>query len=210
MDNDLSILMFERKKQTPAKTWWEQDIFHPAIARALKVDRSEMGGVFALAPFRLFHDGEKHVILAPFPAPRMLGPVDHDWLDIATVIAWNPQDDTAEIMGDVQPQLVGNFDDSEQGTIFSSPRDFFTQWMMDRAAFFVRWMQSRKGEWAHGATERDLTPGKLAVGDINKIRWSGLPDTIHCRGLSTQEVNRAILRQANLPRAVSQNQRMVA
>lgn len=210
MDNELSTLNYMRSKDTPGKTWWNCDAWHPAVGRALKIDRQEMGGVYALAPFRLWHDGERHLILAAYPAPRILGPVDPDWLDVEAVIAWCPLTDKSFVLGDETPQTVGRFPSTEQGTVFASPRDFLTNWAIERAAFFARWVQSRNGEWAHGATETDLIPGKLAIGEIDKIRWSGLPETIHCRGINPQNLNRAVLRQANLPRIVAQAERMAA
>lgn len=208
--NALSTLLFMRKKDTPAKTWWNCEPWHPAIGRALKIDRTQEGGVFALAPFRIWHDGERHLVLAAHPAPRMLGPVDDDWLEIANVIAWEPQSDTARVLQDDNPQLVGHFTDREEGTLFHSPRDFFTAWAIERAQFFGRWLAEKKGTWAHPAPERDLAPGKLAIGDIEKITWTGLPGTIHSRGINPHILNKAILRQARLPRAVAQEQRFVA
>jgi hypothetical protein len=162
-----------------------------------------------LIPFRLWNDGERHVILAAHPTPRCLGPVDLDWLGIESVIAWDPRKDTATLLP-ADDALVGNFGATDAGTLFASPRDFFTEWMRARAAFFVRWCESRRGEWAHGAIEFDLAPGKLIVGDVEKTTLSGLPETLHCRGIAPQQVNRAIIKRANLPRAVSQEIREVA
>lgn len=208
--NALSTLLYMRRKETPAKTWWNCEPWHPAIGRALKIDRTQEGGVFALAPFRLWHDGERHLVLAAHPAPRMLGPLDDDWLEIANVIAWDPTTDKASIVGDDNPALVGHFTDREEGTLFASPREFFTAWAIERAQFFARWVAERKGTWAHPAPERDLVPGKLAIGNLDKITWAGLPRTVHARGINPQALNKAILRQAHLPRAVAQEQRYVA
>lgn len=210
MQNFISAYDYDREKETPAKTWWHLDLFNPAIYRALRIDPKDVGAPYAVQPFRLYHDGDRHVVLVPFPQPKILDEYDNDWLGVEHVMAWNPVDDTAYIMGDAQPQLIGNFEDDGQGTIFASPRDFLTELVRARASFFVRWCQSRKGEWAHGAREYDATPGKLAVGDVSKIRWSGLPHTLHCRGIDPQQINRAVLRQANLPRAVAQVQRIAA
>lgn len=208
--NALSTLLFMRKKDSPAKTWWDCDPWHPAVGRALRIDRAAEGGVFALAPFRLWHDGERHLILAAHPAPRILGPVDPDWLGIENVIAWEPQTDRATLLGNEDAVLVGSFIDREEGTVFRSPREFFTAWAMERAQYFTRWVATRQGKWAHPTPERDLAPGKLAIGDINRIQWRGLPATVHARGIDPQTLNKAILRQANLPRAVAQEQRFAA
>lgn len=197
-------------KDTPAKTWWECPDWHPAIGRALRINREDEGAPFALLPFRLHHDGERHLVLAAHPAPRCLGPFDWDWLGIETVIAWDPQTDRASILGDDAPALVGRFADREEGTLFRSPREFFTTWAIERAQFFARWCATSKGAWAHPTPERDMVPGKLALGDLAKIQWSGLPATIHSRGINPATLNKAILRQANLPRAVAQEQRFAA
>jgi hypothetical protein len=208
-NNIVSAHFHALERDTPAKTWWNADANHPAIARALRIDRQALGAPYALIPFRLWNDGERHVILAAHPTPRCLGPVDLDWLGIESVIAWDPRKDTATLLP-ADDALVGNFGATDAGTLFASPRDFFTEWMRARAAFFVRWCESRRGEWAHGAIEFDLAPGKLIVGDVEKTTLSGLPETLHCRGIAPQQVNRAIIKRANLPRAVSQEIREVA
>ena len=208
--NAFSTLLYMRSKDTPGKTWWNCAPWHPAIGRALKIDRTQEGGIFALAPFRLWHDGERHLVIAALPAPRILGPVDDDWLEIETVIAWDPQTDRAFVIADDNPQLVGHFADPSEGTLFRSPRDFFTAWAIERAQYFGRWVATQKGTWAHPVPERDLAPGKLAIGNIDKIIWSGLPATVHARGINPATLNKAILRQARLPRAVAQEQRFVA
>lgn len=208
--NVVSAHFHALERGTPAKEWWGADATSPAIARALRIDIGQTGAPFALLPFRLFHDGDRHVILAAHPTPRALGPFDWDWLGIDTVIAWDPVTDTAYVRGDVGPRLVGTFKTRDDGTLFANPRDFFTQWMRARAEFFVRWCESRKGQWAHGATETDLAPGKLIVGEIAKADLTGLPQTIHCRGIDPRLVNQAVLRRAQLPRAVGQNLRIAA
>lgn len=208
--NALSTLNYMRAKGTPAKTWWDAPVWHPAVSRALKIDRQQEGGVFALSPFRLATIDGKHVILAAYPAPRILGPVDDDWLSIEAVIAWNPLTDEATVLGDPEPQTVGGFTDTDHGAIYASPLEYFQSWAIARAAFYVRWCASRKGEWAHGVTETDLIPGALALGPLDNIRWRDLPASIEARGIDPMTLNRAILRQANLPRAYAPQRRVAA
>lgn len=208
-ENILAAHDYALAKDTPAKTWWSADANHPAIARALRIDRSALGAPYALIPFRLWNDGERHLILIAHPAPRCLGPVDLDWLGIESVIAWDPRKDIAALLP-ADDALVGNFADDAEGTVFTSPRDFFTEWMRGRAAFFVRWCESRKGDWAHGARERDDAPGKLLVGELERADLRNLPAILHCRGIAPQRVNKAILKRAHLPRAVSQEIREAA
>lgn len=210
VQNIVSAHQHALSKDTPAKTWWHADYAHPAIARALHVDPGQLGARYALAPFRLWKDGERHLILAAYPAPRCLGPVDWDWLGIQSVIAWEPRTDAAFVLGDPVAQLVGTF--ANQPALYASPRDFFTDWMRARAEFFVRWLNSRRGEWAHGATERDDLPGMLAIGPLDQIRWnpSSMPENIECVGLDPAVLNRALLRAARVPRAHQAGVRAVA
>ena len=205
-------LLHALSKQTPAKTWWDAEAWHPAVGRAMRIDRTAEGGVYALAPFRLAKVNEKHVILAAYPAPRILGPVDPDFLGIEQVLAWNPVDGSTEVLGDPVPQLFGAFTSTDVGTLYADTRDFFTAWAQERAAFYVRWCQSRRGEWAHGATETDLVPGALIIGKPEQIRWrpSTLPETLNCVGIDPTTINRAVLRAARLPRAVGTAQRIAA
>jgi hypothetical protein len=199
-------------RETPAKLWWMANRLHPAIARALSVDAKEYGAAYALAPFRLAKIDDKHLILAAWPAPRMLGPFDWDWLGINHVIAWDPVTDAARVIGDPGAHLIGAFPDAETGTLYGSPRQFFTDWMRARAAFFVRWTESRKGEWAHGAVEKDLVPGMLAVGDLEKVRWqpSQLPSDLLTVGIDAARLNRLILKSARIPRARNNQLRVAA
>lgn len=200
--NDLSARLYALNKDCPGKTWWDADPMHPAIARALRIEMAEEGAVFAKVPFRLAKLDGAHVILAAYPSPRCLGPVDGDWLGIETVIAWSPQNDAATILGDDTAQLTGRLTD-DTPAVFGSPRIFFTAWMRARAEFFVRWVESRKGTWRHGATEYDLAPGALAIGPLDRIQWrpSALPQNIEAVGIDPAKLNKAILKAARVPRA---------
>lgn len=208
--NHVSKYAFALKSNTPAKEWWHCAATHPAIARALKIDRSQMGGVYALAPFRVFHDGEKHVILAAYPCPRILGPIDMDWLGIEAVIAWNPLDDTATILGDHTPGLFGSDGEgTDPFTLYASPRAFLTDWAINRAQAFVRITTLRKNKWAD-AEDKDAPPGALAVGPIDKINLTQLPREFAAQGFDAVELNRTIIKQARLPRAYTAQNRAAA
>ena len=202
--NALSARLYALNKDCPGKTWWDADPMHPAICRALRIDPQEEGAVFAKAPFRLAKIDDRHVILAAYPAPRLLGPVDGEWLNIEAVVAWDPRTDEASVLGDLEPQLIGA---TAEGTIFGSARAFFTAWLHARAAFFVRWIASRKGDWAHGAIEHDLAPGALAVGPIDAIQWnpSALPAELRAVAIDPAKLNRALLKAARIPRAYAAN-----
>lgn len=209
--NDLSARLYALNRETPGKVWWDADPMHPAIARALRINPAEEGAVFAKAPFRLAQIEGRHVILAAYPAPRMLGPVDGDWLSIERVIAWDPRTDEATVLGDSEPQMVGRLTE-ETPALYASPRAFFTAWLRARAAFFVLWCQSRAGTWTHGAPEHDLIPGALAIGPIDAIQWrpSTLPANIETVGVDAAKLNRALLRAARVPRAHNSSLRAVA
>jgi hypothetical protein len=206
--NHVSQYAYALKANTPAKEWWHCAATHPAIARALRIDRSQTGGVYALAPFRIYHDGEKHLILAAYPCPRILGPIDMDWLGIEAVIAWNPLDDTATILGDHTPGLFGATE-GDNFTLYASPRAFLTDWAIQRAHAYVRLTQLRKNAWAD-AEDRDAAPGALAVGNIDKINLTQLPRDFAAQGFDVAELNRTIIRQARLPRAHSAQNRAAA
>jgi hypothetical protein len=209
--NNLSARLYALSKDCPGKAWWDADPMHPAICRALRIDPADEGAVFAKAPFRLAQIDGAHVILAAYPTPRMLGPVDGDWLGIETVIAWHPRSDAATILADPEPQLTGRLTD-DTPRLYASARSFFTDWLRARAAFFVLWQQSRKGKWAHGATEHDLAPGALVVGNVDAIRWrpSTMPENLECVGLDAKKLNRALLKAARVPRAHQSSVRAAA
>lgn len=209
--NDLSAYFYAYDRPTPAKAWSQAPLYHPAIARQLRINRQDEGGVYALLPFRLATVDGQHRILAAWPCPRFLGSDPDDHLVIDTVIAWNPIDDTAAVLGDPVPQLAGRFPDPETGTIFASPRAFFQAWCAARAAFFVRWRDAMRKPWSAAPTETDLVPGTLLIGQPEAIRWnpSALPAQLTVQGIDPARVNKAIFRAARLPR-VSSDLRAVA
>jgi hypothetical protein len=194
------------RKECPAKIWWDCEPYHPAIARALKINRQETGGVYALTPFRLWNDGERHLILAAFPCPRILGPIDMDYLDIEAVLAWNPVTDEAHILGEAQSALFGADGESGQPfTLYKSPRAFLTEWAINRAHAYVRITELRKNRWSD-AEDRDAPPGALVIGSPEKVNLTQLPREFAAQGFDVADLNRAIIRQARLPRAhASQN-----
>jgi hypothetical protein len=210
IQNLASAHAFTVAKDTPAKTWWDCQPYHPAIARALRIDRAQTGGVYALAPFRLWNDGTRHLILAAYPCPRILGPIDLDHLEIQSVLAWNPVTDEAEILGDHTPGLFGRNGEGEDAfTLYASPRAFLTDWAINRAHAYVRLMQLRQNAWAD-AEDRDTPPGALACGPIDKINLTTLPRDFAAQGFDVSELNRTIIRQARLPRAHTAQNRAAA
>lgn len=206
--NDLSVYVYALDKDTPAKTWWSLPFYHPAIARQIRIDRQDDGGVYALAPFRLgMVDGE-HRILAAWPC---LAFTWRDHLDITTVLSWNPRDNTVTVLGDPEPQLVGPFTDPDQTTIFADPRSFFQEWARIRAAYFVARTTALAADWQAAPDERDILPGVLIAGDAAKVRWhlSALPASINIVGADPKTIERAIFKAAHIPR-VRGNLRAVA
>lgn len=210
--NDLSARLHAIKKDTSAKTWWDADPVHPAICRALRIDPDQHGAFYAKLPFRLARVDDKAVILVAHPTPRVLGPVDMDHLGIEQVLAWDPTTDAIHMLGDKHPQLFGGFTDTERGSIFGTPRDFFTAWLRERAAFYVRWKEMQSGEWRHPATETDLVPGALLTGAPDKIRWrpTTMPAELACVGIDAKAVNRALLKAAHIPLAHNNSLRVAA
>lgn len=207
MDNALSEYWYALGKDTPAKRWFYADTWHPAVSRALGIDRAQDGGAFALMPFRLAKHNDAWTILAAYPTPRCIGPeIDEDWLNIEVIIAWNPATNHVEIIGDIEPQIVGRpagfYSHEGTGTLFGQPRPFFQAWARDRARFSGYVAQHAGKQWSALPNEPDLAPGALIVGDVNKIRWSAhaLPKSIECVGCDADAINRAMLRGLQLPR----------
>lgn len=203
IDNTLSIYLHALKKDCPGKTWWNCEATHPAVYRAMRIDPSDFGASYAVAPFRYFK-GERHLILAAYPAPRILDPVDENWFGIETVIAWEPNSNQAYPLEDPSPQLAGRLDD-EAHTLFADPRAFFQAWAIRRAQFAMKRQEARSNRWHAIPAERDETPGALILGDVDRIPWHPtlLPDHIECVGVDPKVVNKAIFKAARLPRVTA-------
>lgn len=194
-------------KDSPGKHWWNLPFDHPAIARALQIDRGADMAPFALMPFRYAKTEKGHRILAAYPCPRSIGAsIDHDWLGIEAVIAWDPVGNTAEVEGDIHPQLVGDMRD-DSAALFADPRAFFVEWARRRAAFAVRFQEAVRSAWTAKPAEPDLVPGALMIGKPEAIAWapSALPEAIRCVGVDPVRVNKAILRSARLPRCFTEH-----
>ena len=201
---DLCERVDARARDCPGKLWHAQPFDHPAIARALHVDKADPASTYALMPFRYCCDEEGvHHILAAWPTPRCLGPVDADWLDVEIVFSWCPVKNTAEIVGDINPQVAGRLDDAAPA-LYGDPFAFFRAWAEARAAFLVEWQWARRTGSAN-LIEPDLIPGALIVGDVDKITWmpSALPQTLQCIGTNPKQIERAIFRAARLPRCIA-------
>lgn len=210
--NALSTWLYATGKDSPAKLWWDAQPTHPAVARALKIDPAEKPAIYALAPFRLARIDGQAVILCALPCPHVLAPADEDFLRIETVLAWDPVKDEARVFDDDAPQLVGTLpNDAEEAAIYGSPFAFFRAIAEERARFATA-RSSIVGEWMRKPVERDETPGLLLIGDIGKVRWPihTLPQSLTCIGIDAQAVNRAMLRQAHIPRARSAPQALRA
>lgn len=201
--NAISAYEFALKRDTPAKTWWNASLDRAPIYRALRIPAETLYAAYAVHPFRLVrNESDQWRILAAHPAPAILDEPDADWLGIETVIEWDPVTDKARVLGDTADQIVGSFrDDADE--LHASPRTFFQGWAARRAQFAAR-RQALKAHFTVPPREADETPGALIVGNPDKVRWPrfGLPQTLNCVGVNPADVNRSILRQANLPRAV--------
>lgn len=188
---------------TPGKKWFFAEAMHPAIFRALQIDREESGAVYAAIPFRLYRDEQGARILIAMPCPPMFGPAGDDWLSIEYVLEWWPQHNRITVMGEVpsRDMLIGRLD-PVTCQIFADPFAFARQLAEARAQWFVSWCVNI-GDWRRKPEEPDLTPGLLLLGSADKVRWPSraMPEDVVCIGADPQAVNRAMLRQANIPRA---------
>lgn len=198
--NHLAAYWRDIENESPGKTWWDQSHDHPAIARALRIDRSEPHAWYSLAPFRYVKIDNRHLILAAHPTPRIFAPIDQDWLGIETVIAWEPSTNMVNVLTDDRAQLVGRVTDSDS-TVFAEPRAFFTAWMRQRAWFMAARADAAQHTWAALPDEPHHLPGALIVGDPDKVAWPvhSMPDRFTCVGIDPRAVNKAILRFAKLP-----------
>jgi hypothetical protein len=190
-------------RDTPAKAWWHLPFNHPAIGRALRIDRTQPGATYALAPFRYLKDGDRHLILAAYPCPHVFAPIDHDWLGIETVLSWEPATGKVEVLTDKRPQLFGQLTEDDN-TVFADPRAFFTAWMRARAWYASARQQAFNARWHAVPPERDTLPGALIVGDPDAIHWPTvtMPRHLQCVGIDPKRVNRAILKSASLPMCI--------
>jgi hypothetical protein len=204
MREALNAFIIEQRslaKDSPAKTWWHLPHDHPAIARALRIDRTQDGAWYALMPFRYAKINDRHLILAAYPVPRIFETLDPDWLGIDAVLAWDPATNAVEVMGEPGThELVGRVTEMDS-TIYADPRAFFTAWMRQRAWYIAARKEASQRAFAAIPKEPDLLPGVLIVGDPEKVAWPlhSMPERFTCVGIDPKRVNRAILKFAKLP-----------
>ena len=68
----------------------------------------------------------------------------------------------------------------------------------------TRALEPAKVEPAPVAPMDSIEVSLFLIGDAGKVRWPrNLPAELHCHGIDPRAVNRAILRQSNLPRAIA-------
>lgn len=204
--NDLAALNYALAKDTPAKAFFFAQAGHPAVYRALRMDPAEWGAFYASLPFRLDKTEEGARILWAWPMPRVLGPVDDNWLGIETVLAWYPHLNRVEVLGDAGAHHIGAHDPMQaECHIYSDPFAFFRANVEDRAQWYMR--RAVMTDW-QAFEEPAFHPGYLITGDAEKVRWpvSAMPSDIVCHGIDENRLNRAILKQARIPRARSSQQ----
>lgn len=201
--NIVSGHLFSLDKPCPARMWWKLPHDHAAIARALRVDRSEFLTWYALAPFRYIKRGDRHLILAAYPCPRTFAPIDMDWLGIETVLAWEPTTGRVTNLTDDRPQMFGPLTETDN-TIYADPRAFFTGWMRKRAWYVMARLEASKSPWSAKPAEKDVLPGALMIGEAEDIHWPIplMPKRINAVGIDPKRLNRAILKSAAVPMCV--------
>ena len=202
--NSVNAWLYALSKDTPAKAWWHAEAMHPAIFRALKLSRTDDGAIYAAMPFRLARDAEgNHCILVALPTPKFFE-ADDDWLGIDTVLAWYPgRDVVANLYDDAPDQLIGEAA-GDAAHLFASPFGFFRAMAETRAQWVTRFLANADKAWRRKPSEPRHIPGLLLIGDAGKVRWPrNLPAELHCHGIDPRAVNRAVLRQSNLPRAIA-------
>lgn len=201
--NALLATLHARSKDTPAKTFWHAEAMHPAIFRALRMDRAEEGAAYAAMAFRLHRAEDGARILFAWPSLHHLDHLEDDWTGIEAVLAWNPADDTATVMGDPAEALFGGLGGPTDAlNIFASPFAYLRHIAEQRAAFWTFRRNALFGGW-RAIDEKVDHPGLLALGPIDRIRWpiGAMPDDIRLHGIPAKAFNAALLRQARIPRA---------
>lgn len=200
--NAWSAYWFAIDKDCPGKTWWNCPPTHPAIYRALGINPNDDGAVYACAPFRIHKSEDGVRVLAAHPAPALFDEPDCDWLGIDTVISWNPVNDSARVVGDPSPQIVGNLSD-ETNVIYASPLTFFRHWARRRAQFLMMRQQAASHRWNKPPAEQDQAPGVLMIGAPSEIKWrpAQMPIELECSGVSPAVINKELLKAARVPRA---------
>lgn len=200
--NAVAAYDFALSKDCPAKSWWNCRPAHPAVYDCLKIKADAEGAVYACAPFRAAKTEKGGRIIVAYPAPRLFDAPDLDWLGIHTVISWNPADDTAEVLGDPTPQIVGALSD-DNNVIFASPRAFLQHWARRRGQYLARRLKAKQCAWNKAPVEQDEVPGALMIGAPAEIRWrpSEMPSDIRCAGVNPAVINKELLKAAKVPRA---------
>ncbi len=187
----------------PVDMWRQARWQHVSVNRVLDFAPDLPGAGFALFPFRLAKVDDAYKVLAAWPCPRTTGPdIDLEHNRIEIVLAWCPESNQVEVLGDPQPQLVGSLDGYfGPGALFGQPRAFFQQWAADRARFF-NFVRGVRRSGAHPIPiEPDLVPGMLIVGPVNKVRWPvrAMPPVVNCVGVSPSLARGAFLQSLRLP-----------
>lgn len=187
----------------PVDLWRKARWQHDAVNRVLDFAPDLPGAGFALFPFRLAKVDDMYRLLAAWPCPRTTGPdidLEHDRIEV--VLAWCPESNRVDVLGDPQPQLVGSLGGYfGPGALFGQPRAFFQQWAADRARFFNLVRSIRRSEAHPIPIEPDLVPGMLIVGPINKVRWpiGAMPALVNCIGVSPTTASKAFVQSLQLP-----------
>jgi hypothetical protein len=189
-------------RDCPGKTFWNATAMHPAIFRALCMDKAEDGAIFAAAAFRLHRSEDGVAILCAMPALRILEDADDDWLNIEAVLAWNPVNDTALVLADTDEALFGHTDSTQPLAIYASPFAYLRHIAEQRAQWFAH-RRATNGMWRM-AIEPTHIPGLLALNTPDKVRWPmhDMPAEVTTHGLDARAFNSALIRQSHIPRAI--------
>jgi len=216
MDDALNAfwaIQHARSINTAAKAWWNAKAMHPAIFRALRMESTGPAAIYAAMPFRLWRDPDgNHCILVAMPCPKFFS--DDCWLTIETVLAWYPSTGAiCDLEDDSPDKILGEAPFGNTAVdVYAEPFAFFRAMAETRAQWVTRYLAEYGKDWRRPLSEPRLIPGLLVTGDVAKVRWASaaLPAELRCHGMDPVAVNRAILRQSNLPRALPANNHRLA
>lgn len=175
-----------------------------AIWKALNIDPLDGYAAAAIAPFSVVRDDKGFWIAGAVGHQR--GLTYGAWHPTGDVILWNPRTGETRLKGETRPALVTPFRETPRLTVYADGFAFFRAWADERAALTERQAVAVAHHRAAIAEPADSAiPGALAIGDLKRLPFASLNATtlVAGPGIDARDLNRAVLRSANLPRVES-------
>ncbi len=195
---------------------WAAADHHAAIFRALQIDPRDPVSLYATLMCRLMRIDGKPVIVVAYPCPRTFVETEtfeesFPWMVIKDLIIWDPTSNQARPFETFNPGLKGAFPEGDVGKVYGDPKAWLQDWARSRAQWLIHRNAIAAQQWTKPPEEPDHCPGVLMLGDPDKIHWPAfeMPRNIEVIGAPAAQINKAIMRSAQLPR-VRQTHRAAA